>query len=117
MIFLERIRFESTAARRSSRLLKKEFSCFDELSTNGKSSTILTPAPFALSLSKGERNVFQQPASASFHLITLSALISTHCGIVSPIFFAVLRLIISSNFVGCSTGRSAGFVPLRILST
>jgi hypothetical protein len=22
-----------------------------------------------------------------------------------------------SNFVGCSTGRSAGFAPLRILST
>jgi hypothetical protein len=31
--------------------------------------------------------------------------------------FAVLRLITSSNFVGCSTGRSAGFAPLRILLT
>ena len=30
---------------------------------------------------------------------------------------AVLRLMASSNFVGCSTGRSAGMVPLRILST
>jgi len=30
---------------------------------------------------------------------------------------AVLRLIANSNFVGCSTGRSAGFAPLRILST
>ena len=30
------------------------------------------------------------------------------CGIVTPICFAVLRLITSSNFVGCSTGRSAG---------
>jgi len=27
---------------------------------------------------------------------------------------AVLRLITSSNFVGCWTGRSAGVVPLRI---
>jgi len=31
--------------------------------------------------------------------------------------FAVLMLITRSSFVGCSTGRSAGLVPLRILST
>ena len=31
--------------------------------------------------------------------------------------FAVLRLITSSNLVGCSTGRSAGFAPLKIRST
>src|SRR5262245_54336291 len=49
--------------------------------------------------------------------ITLSALASTFGGIVRPICFAVLRLMTSSNFVGCSTGRSAGFVPFRILST
>jgi hypothetical protein len=30
---------------------------------------------------------------------------------------AVLRLITKSNFVGCWTGKSAGFVPLKILST
>ena len=28
-----------------------------------------------------------------------------------------LEVDISSNLVGCSTGRSAGFAPLRILST
>src|SRR5690348_7980507 len=55
-------------------------------------------------------------ASRSY-LITLSALASTLGGIVRPICFAVLRLITNSNFVGCSTGRSAGFAPLRILST
>ena len=38
-------------------------------------------------------------------------------GIVSPSAFAVLRLITSSNLVGCSTGRSAGLAPLRIRST
>ena len=38
-------------------------------------------------------------------------------GIVRPICFAAFRLMISSNFFGCSTGRSAGFAPLRILST
>jgi hypothetical protein len=31
--------------------------------------------------------------------------------------FAAFRLMISSNFVGCSTGKSAGLVPLKILST
>src|SRR5215469_4830172 len=51
------------------------------------------------------------------HLITLSALASTLGGTVRPIWLAVLRLITSSNFVGCSTGRSAGFAPFRILST
>ena len=36
--------------------------------------------------------------------------------IVRPSALAVLRLITSSNLVGCSTGMSAGFTPLRILS-
>jgi hypothetical protein len=34
-----------------------------------------------------------------------------------PRAFAVFMLMISSNFVGSSTGRSAGFAPLRIRST
>jgi hypothetical protein len=49
--------------------------------------------------------------------ITWSARSRSDCGIVSPSAFAVLRLITSSKLVGCSTGRSAGFAPLRILST
>ncbi len=36
---------------------------------------------------------------------------------VRPSALAVLRLMTSSNFVGCSTGRSAGLAPFRILST
>jgi hypothetical protein len=48
------------------------------------------------------------------HLITLSARASTFCGIVRPICFAVFRLMTSSNFVGCSTGRSAGLAPFII---
>src|SRR5262245_16113943 len=51
------------------------------------------------------------------YLITRSALASTFGGIVRPICLAVFRLITSSNFVGCSTGSSAGLTPLRILST
>jgi hypothetical protein len=35
-------------------------SCFDGLSANGKSATIAVTAPFALSLSKGERQIDQK---------------------------------------------------------
>jgi hypothetical protein len=49
--------------------------------------------------------------------MTLSARYNSDCGIVTPICFAVLRLITSSNFVGCSTGKSAGLAPFKILST
>src|SRR5690242_21228909 len=51
------------------------------------------------------------------HLMTLSARARTLGGIVRPICFAVFKLITSSNFVGCSTGRSAGFAPLDRKST
>jgi hypothetical protein len=49
--------------------------------------------------------------------ITSSARASSVCGTVRPSAFAVVRLITRSNLVGCSTGRSAGFAPRRILST
>jgi hypothetical protein len=38
-------------------------------------------------------------------------------GIVRPSALAVFRLMTSSNLVGCSTGKSAGFAPFKILST
>src|SRR5947199_6735217 len=60
-----RISRSGRPARCFNRLLKKSDSCFDRLSTNGKSPTILSPPPFALSLSKGERRVFQHPDRAS----------------------------------------------------
>src|SRR5499433_3484182 len=76
---------------------------------------------------KSEREDFVSPESSNqkskiedpklFHLITLSARYSTVCGIVRPRIFAVFKLMINSNFIGCSTGRSAGLVPLIILST
>src|SRR5262249_48243211 len=46
------------------------------------------------------------------HSITSSAVASSVWGIVRPSAFAVLRLITSSNLVGCSIGRSAGLAPL-----
>src|SRR5262249_43489893 len=51
------------------------------------------------------------------HSITSSARCCKNKGTSSPSAFAVLRLMTSSNFVGCSTGRSAGLAPLKILST
>ena len=54
---------------------------------------------------------------SSGHWITLSARFNTERGIVKPSRFAVLRLISSSNFVGCSIGRSAGLAPFSIRST
>src|SRR6516164_7412478 len=47
--------------------------------------------------------------------ITSSAIAITPGGIVRPSALAVLRLITSSNVVGCIIGRSAGLAPLRIL--
>jgi len=38
-------------------------------------------------------------------------------GSVRPMAWAVFRLMTNSNCIGCSTGRSAGVAPLRILST
>jgi hypothetical protein len=40
--------------------------------------------------------------------MTRSALASTFGGIVRPICFAAFRLMMNSNFFGCSTGKSAG---------
>src|SRR5258705_1562617 len=61
-----------------------------------------------------ETHALQHKASYS---ITSSARTSKDGGTVRPSALAVLRLITSSYLVGCSTGRSEGLVPLRILST
>src|SRR5215216_5133810 len=49
--------------------------------------------------------------------ITSSAVLSRVDGTVRPRALAVLRLRTNSNFVGCITGISAGFAPLRIWPT
>ena len=50
-----------------------------------------------------------------FYSITSSAMDSTPAGMVRPSALAVVRLITNSNLVDCSTGRSAGFAPFRML--
>src|SRR5258708_682643 len=49
--------------------------------------------------------------------IPSSAVASSDAGTLRPSALAVLRLMASSNLVGCSTGRSLGLAPFRILST
>ena len=56
-------------------------------------------------------------ARAPGHSMIRSARPESDRGIVSPSAFAVFRLSVISNAVGCSTGRSAGRAPFKILST
>ena len=46
----------------------------------------------------------------AFYSITSSARASTDGGMVRPSALAVVRLKTRSNLIGCSTGRSPGFV-------
>src|SRR5262245_31539213 len=70
---------------------------------------------------RGRRAAEQRDELAAFHLcvqsITSSASASSLSGIWRPRVLAVVRLMMSSNLLGCSTGISPGFVPRRILST
>src|SRR6185369_8549797 len=51
------------------------------------------------------------------HSITSSARSSSVGGTSRPSALAVVRLMTRSNLVGCSTGRSPGLAPRRILLT
>ena len=78
----------------------------------------LTPAsarPNSLHIPASEN--LHKRRSRQLHSITSSAVASSLSGMVTPSAFAVLRLITSSNVVGCSIGKSPGFAPLKILST
>jgi hypothetical protein len=51
------------------------------------------------------------------HSITSSALTNSDGGMSRPSAFAVVKLITSSNLLGCCTGRLEGWAPLRMRST
>src|SRR6266481_371596 len=59
----------------------------------------------------------QRDELAALHSITSSARSKNDSGTFSPIAFAVVRLIVSSNLVGNWTGKSVGLAPLRMRST
>src|SRR5262245_61584348 len=65
-------------------------------------------------LPKGDLSRCSNVASHTFtYSITSSAATCRVRGTVRPSALAALRLITSSNFVGCTTGRSLAFAPLR----
>src|SRR5215471_16139524 len=61
-----------------------------------------------------DAKITQRRHSLSRYSINSSACTSNLLGTVRPSAFAVFRLMTSSNLVGCMTGRSAGFSPLRM---
>jgi len=61
------------------------------------------------------RNIRRARVAIVYSIVS-SAIASNVGGTSNPRDNAVLRLIANSNFVGCSTGRSAGRTPLSILS-
>src|SRR5262249_44780212 len=66
---------------------------------------------------RSSRAAEQRDELAPLHSITSSATSSRSRGISRLSDRAVLRLMTSSYLVGCSTGRSAGFAPFKILPT
>src|ERR1700675_176393 len=62
-------------------------------------------------LSPADRASF---AGAFTYSITSSAMASSVGGTVRPSIRAVWALMTSSNLLACTTGRSAGFAPLRM---
>jgi hypothetical protein len=63
----------------------------------------------------GHKTVLMHCSQTASYSITSSAIVSNSGEISRPSAFAVLTLMTSSNLVGCKTGNSAGFVPLRTL--
>src|SRR5215470_6697694 len=59
----------------------------------------------------------QRDELATSHSITSSARNKIDVGTDTSIALAVFKLSTNSKLVGCSTGRSDGFAPLRILAT
>src|SRR5712671_4237241 len=71
----------------------------------------------AYTMKRGERATEQRNELAASHSITSSAVASRDGGTLRPSILAVSALMTSSNFEDCTTGRSAGLAPLRILPT
>jgi hypothetical protein len=74
------------------------------------------PARYKTAINRPEHLQKRSACSGAYSIIS-SARSKIDCGISMPRVFAVLRLMVNSNLLGSSTGRSAGFAPLRILST
>src|SRR4051812_50004822 len=82
----------------------------------GRSSTSRSQQPSTLGFGCNVRTTALTSKHHGYS-ITSSARARRDAGIAMPSALAVFRLINNSNFVGCSTGRSPGLAPLKILST
>src|SRR5262245_61552107 len=78
-------------------------------------------APYALALLRarrerpcGSRAAEQRDELAPFHSFTSSAAASSLSGTMMPSIRALSALMISSNLLACTTGRSAGLAPLSM---
>jgi len=76
----------------------------------------------ALGQKQGVQRTSQCPLSANSGHSAIYSMISSartrsEGGMVKPSALAVVRLIAKSNLVGCSTGKSPGLAPRKILST
>jgi hypothetical protein len=72
-----------------------------------------TPRKLSELLQRGSRQLCAITGHKLGYSITSSARASTVAGTSRPSALAVLRLIASSNLVGCCTGKSAGLAPFR----
>src|SRR5262249_35199674 len=76
------------------------------------------PHPLGLLRARRERpcgsTAKERDELASLRSITSSARASSEGGTVRPSILAVSALMTSSNLLACTTGRSAGFAPLRM---
>src|SRR5215475_1948998 len=102
--------------------------CVDEMSLDFGSRTftkracgdqIAVPPSSVCPVPMNRHERLQQHACIELcdYSITSSARASSMGGTLRPIAFAVFPLITISNLVACSTGRSLGLAPLKILST
>jgi hypothetical protein len=62
----------------------------------------------------GPKPVVSNRSETPLYSITSSAVASSLSGTLRPSILAVSALMTSSNLVACTTGRSAGFAPLRM---
>ena len=65
----------------------------------------------------GPNNGLMRCSKNGRYSTVLSISNSIVAGILSPSAFAVVRLIVNSNLLGCWIDKSAGLAPLRILAT
>ena len=94
----------------------------DRMSALGQKRTLecvraMSALPPKADIGTQSRDVrFVQKGDMGTHSMIESARAMRVGGIKMPSFLAVFWLIISSNVVGCCTGRSEGLAPFKILS-